>query len=206
MADNSSSFKYHSKLIQKQLTTANSVPVNRNIDPNFTNAHKVWKNIKIVVPLKYISNFFRNLELPLINTKLYKELNWTKFSVLCNQNHNSIFQITKGDLHIPVVTLNTENNKLSRLLSEGFERAVVWNEYKTKIETVNVTANDNNFKITTLVVSFQGVSRLFAAACETGDNIGRNSNTSGSRRRYLPRIEIKDCNVLIDGRNLMIKM
>ena len=67
------------------------------------------------------------------------ELNWTKYSVLNSINQNSIFQITKGDLYIPIVTLNTENNnKLSRLLSEGFERIVIWNEYKCKIERINI--------------------------------------------------------------------
>ena len=112
----------------------------------------------------------------MINIKLYIELNWTKFSVLCNQDQNSMFQITKGELYIPVVTLNTENNnKLSELSSKGFERTVVWNEYKSKIETVNVAANDNNFKRTTLDLPFQGVSRLFAAAYETVD-IQRNTN------------------------------
>ena len=84
-----SSFKYQSGLVQKQLTTSNSENIPGNTDPNFANAHRIWKNIKIVVPLKYISNFFRNLELPLINTNLYMELNWTKYSVLCNQNQNS---------------------------------------------------------------------------------------------------------------------
>ena len=82
LATTLSSFKYQKKILA-------------NTDPNFANAHRTWKNIKIAVPLKYISNFFRNLELPLINTKLYMELNWTKFSVLCNQDHSSIFQITK---------------------------------------------------------------------------------------------------------------
>ena len=53
----------------------NSENVQANTDPNFVNAHRMWKHIKIVVPLKYISNFFRNLELPLTNTKLYMELN-----------------------------------------------------------------------------------------------------------------------------------
>ena len=58
--------------------------------------------------------------------------------MLSYQNQNSIFQITKSELHIPIVTLNTENsNKLSELLSKGFERTVVWNEYKSKIERVN---------------------------------------------------------------------
>ena len=196
-----SSFIYQSGLVQKQLTTPNSENVPANTDPNFANPHTIWKNIKIVVPLKYISNFFRNLELPLINTKLYMELNWTKYSVLCNQNQNSIFQITICELYIPIVTLSTENNnKLNELLSKGFERTVVWNECKSKIERVNIPQNDM-FRRTTLDVSFQGVSKLFAAADGTG-NIQRNANTEESRRRYyLPRAEIKDYNVLIDGRN-----
>ena len=50
---------------------------------------------------------------------MYMELSWTKYSVLSSIGQNVIFQITKGELYIPVVTLNTENNnKLSRLLSE----------------------------------------------------------------------------------------
>ena len=77
LASTLSSFKYQSGLVQKQLTTPNSENVLANADHNFDDAHRIWKNIKIAVPLKYISNFFRNLELPLINTKLYMELNWT---------------------------------------------------------------------------------------------------------------------------------
>ena len=104
-------------------------------------------------------------------------------------------------MYIPVVTLHTEsNNKLSELLSKEFERTVVCNEYKSKIETVNVVQNENNFKRTTLDTSFQGVNKLFAAAYETGD-IQRNTDQGPSRKRYyLPRAEIKDYNVLIDGR------
>ena len=130
------------------------------------------------------------------------ELNWTKYSVLCNQNQNSIFQRTKCELYIPIVTLNTENNnKLSELLSKGFERTVVWNKYKSKMERVTIPQNDNMFRRTTLDVSFQGVSKLFAATCET-DDIERNVNTEEPRRRYyLPRGEIKGYNFLIDGRN-----
>ena len=122
--------------------------------------------------------------------------------MLCNQDQNSIFQIIKRELYIPVVNLNTENNnKLSKVLSKEFERTVVWNEYKSKIETVSVAANDNNFKRTTLDVSFQGVSKLFAAAYKAND-VKRNANTENSSRRYyLPRAEIKDYNVLIDRRN-----
>ena len=87
---------------------------------------------------------------------------------------------------------------MSELLSKGFERTVVWNEYKSKIERVTIPQNDNIFRRTTLDTSFQGVSKLFAAAYKT-DDIERNANTEESRRRYyLPRVEIKDYN---DGRN-----
>ena len=121
------------------------------------------------------------------------ELSWTKYSVLCNENQNSIFQIKKFELYIPIVTLNTENNnKLSELLSKGFERTV---------ERVTIPQNDDMFRRTTLDVSFQGVSKLFAAAYET-DDIEGNANTEDSRRiYYLPRAETKVYNVLIDGRN-----
>ena len=62
------------------------------------------------------------------------------------------------------------------------------------------------FRRTTLDVSFQGVSKLIAAAYET-DDIQRDADIEESRRKYyLPRAEIKDYNILIDGRNFMIKM
>ena len=102
--------------------------------------------------------------------------------MLCNQNQNSLFQITKCELYIPTVTLNRENNnKLNELLSKGFERTVVWNKYKSKIERVTIQQNDSMFRRTTLDVSYQGVRKLFAAAYET-DDIQRNANTEESRR------------------------
>ena len=41
--------------------------------------------------------------------------------------------LSKTKLYFPVVTLSgRDNQKLSKLLSKGFERSVYWNEYKTK--------------------------------------------------------------------------
>ena len=105
----------------------NSVKVGQNRDPVVANAHYAWRNVKNAVPLKYIRNFFRALELILINTKLYMELNWTKHSIISNVDTATTFQITKAELYIPAVILSTENNnKLANLLSEGFERLVTW--------------------------------------------------------------------------------
>ena len=61
--DNSESFKYKVALLGK---TADAV----------NNTNNSVKDIKIVVPLKYLSNFSRSLEIPLINCKFYPELNW----------------------------------------------------------------------------------------------------------------------------------
>ena len=97
----SSSFKYKSDLL------GNATEENGNT---------VWKNAQIIVPLKYISSFFRSLELPLINTKLYIPLNYTKNSVIStvDATDSTTFKITKIELYVPVVTLKTEdNNKLN---------------------------------------------------------------------------------------------
>ena len=80
----------------------------------------VLKNVQIVVPLKYVSSFFRSLEMPLINTKIYIQLNYTKHSVISDNAGTSTFKITKTELHVPVVTLKTEgNNKLNKLLIDS---------------------------------------------------------------------------------------
>ena len=76
------------------------------------------------------------------------QLNWTKNSVISNSPEATTFKITKTELCIPVVTLKTENNnKLNQLLDTEFERILYFNEYKSTIETVKQTQNDNNFKI-----------------------------------------------------------
>ena len=62
-------------------------------------------NIKIVVPLKDLSNFFRSLEMPLINFKIYLELEWSKDCVLSNVAGPSTFIIRDTKLYVPVVTL-----------------------------------------------------------------------------------------------------
>ena len=110
------------------------------------------KNIKLVVPLKYLSNFFRSLEMPLINCKIHLELNWNNNCVMYGADtyaggnnvydRAATFQITSTKLYVPVVTLSTKDNKnLTKQLDEGFKRSVHWNEYQSKIETKTV---DNN--------------------------------------------------------------
>ena len=152
------------------------------------------ENAKIIVPFKYISSFFRSLEILLINTKLYIELNYSKNSIISSLAGNSTFKITKTELYIPVVTLNTEdNNKLNQLLDT--KRKVFWNEYKIKIQDVTQTTNNTVFKRSLSDAKIPGVNRLVVAAFP--DPALRNSH----RQYFLPSINIASYNVLIDGRN-----
>ena len=96
--NNSSSFEYKSNLLGKPT----------NIDPNdntrLIGANAEWKNAQIIVPLKYISSFFRSLKTPLSNRKLPIQLNYTESSVISNIVGNSTFKMTKIELYLPVVT------------------------------------------------------------------------------------------------------
>ena len=81
--------------------------------------------VKIAVPLKYLSNFWRSLEMPLINCKIELSLKWIENCILSNAGTAATFTITDAKLYVPIVTLRTEDNtKLSKLLSEGFKRPI----------------------------------------------------------------------------------
>ena len=69
------------------------------------------------------------------------------------------FKTTNTKLYVPIVTLSSKDNaKLVKLLEDGFNRPVYWNEYQTKIETKEL--DNNNLKRFPLDASFQGVRRL----------------------------------------------
>ena len=157
-------------------------------------------NIKLVVPLKYISNFFRSLEMPLVNCKVDLEITWIKDCVISSNNAadgNVSFKITDTKLYAPIVTLSTKDNtNLTKQLNDGFKRTVYWNEYKAIDDSTAAAAADPYTK--TLDASFQGVNRLFVLGFARGDN---DPKRNGYRNYYLPRVDITKYNVLIDGRN-----
>ena len=152
--------------------------------------------VKIAVPPKYLSNFWRSLEMPLINCKVELSLTWDPKCVLCTLAETLTFTITDAKLYVPTVALSTENNaKLSKLLREGFKRPVYWNEYSVIAEK---SYNANVLIRVSIDPSCQGINRLLVLAYEGGDN----RVTDDSHRRYfLPRVEIKNYNIEIDGRN-----
>ena len=68
------------------------------------------KDVEIMVPLKYLSNFWRTLEMPLINCEIELILTWSKDCVISSATGETQFAITETILYVLVVTLSTEDN------------------------------------------------------------------------------------------------
>ena len=115
-------------------------------------------------------------------------------------NRETAFKITSTKLYVPIVTSSTKDNvNLTKQLNEGIKRSVYWNEYKSKIETKE--ADDNNLKRFPLDASLERVNRLFVLAFDNNNNGGNKVERDSHRKYFLPRVDITNYNVLIDGRN-----
>ena len=188
-ANNSDSFRYNVNLLGNPNTVVIPAPAAGG-DP--IGISRI--SIKVVVPLKYLSNFFRSLEIPLINCKVKLNLTWKKECVLST---NAVFIINGTKLYVPVVTLSKEDNiDFIEQQNKGFQRSIYWNEYKTK--EINENADANVFKYINLDPSFQGVNRLFVIAYNRANG---QPTRNVQRKYYLPRIDLEKYNVIIDGRN-----
>ena len=106
-----------------------------------TNNDGIIDNVEIMVPLKYLSNFWRTLEMPLINCKVELILTWSAdcaiiYTGVAEQLLTS--RITETNLYVPVVALSTEDNaKLLPQLKSGFKITISWNKSITKPELLS---------------------------------------------------------------------
>ena len=160
-----------------------------------TNDDEDIENVEIMVPIKYFSNFWRTLEMLLINCEVELILTRSENCVIINTNaanQNPTFTITEPNLYVPVVTLSTQDNaKLLPQLESGFKRTISWNKYLAKPELLAQNANLNHL----IESSFQGINRLFVLAFEDDDQ------RISKKEYYLPNVEIKDYNIMIDRKN-----
>ena len=150
--------------------------------------------------------------MPLINCEVSLTLTWSENCVLTditrqaervaqrgnparpaiNAPTNATFQITDTKLYVPVVTLSTENDKkLLEQLRTGFKRTIKWNKYRSEM-TNQTKTNHLNYLIDP---TFTKVNRLFVLSFENEED-----RTSFSKY-YVPKVEIKDFNMLIDGKS-----
>ena len=129
LSSNSESFKYETNIIGKTPEDNDS----------FTDA-------KVAIPLKHLSNFWRTLNIPLINCEMELILTWSNKRVLADMTvdadtdpaiiapSGATFKITDTKLNVPAVTLSKENDtKLLEQLKLGFKRTIKWNKYRSQI-------------------------------------------------------------------------
>ena len=129
LSSNSESFKYKTSITGKTPEDNDSLT-----------------NAKLVISLKYISNFCRSLDVPLINCEVELILTWSKNCVLADMTtrdakgdnlairapSGATSKITDTKLYIPVVTLSKENDtKLLEQLKAGFKRTIKWKKYRS---------------------------------------------------------------------------
>ena len=130
--------------------------------------------------------------MPLINCEVNLLFTWSTDCVITNFTGERKFAITETKLYVPVVNLSTQGNaKLLQQLKSGFKRTINWSKFETSKETFAQNRHLNHL----INPSFQRVNRLFVLSFEN-----ENDRTSDSTY-YLPKVEIKDYNVMVDGRN-----
>ena len=176
---NSNTFKYKNKIIGNtynvDVTILNPAGAGRIANPNY-NANKNGKQeVKIAIPLKYLGNFWRALNIPLISCEVSLELKWDKNCVTTSLEQRDIgggnrdnaptdatFNIDDCKLYVPVV----DEIKLLTNLKSGFKREIIWNKYRSQM---TIEAINNNLHIL-IDPTFTNVNRLFVLAYQTADD------------------------------------
>ena len=187
------SFKHKSRLVEK---TPNNESDNKN----------VIQDVKIVVPLKHLNNFWRTLDTPLINCEVSLTLTWSKDCVLTDLTTaatdpnadppviaiaaptGATFKIKDTKLYVPVVTLSAENdNKLLEQLKTGLKRTITWNKYRSEMSNQTV---DNNLNYL-IDPTFTNVNRLFALSFKNEQDDENESVRTSFKKYYVPKVEVK---------------
>ena len=132
----------------------------------------------------------------LINCAINLDLSWSKNCILAVTdvaNQVTTFSVTDTKVFLPVVTSSTQGNaKLLEQLKSGFKRTINWNKYQSK----KSIERQNQYLDYLIDPSFQGVNRLFVLSFEDEEQ------QTSYKQYYLPTLDIKDYNVMIDGQNL----
>ena len=195
---NSNAFKYKNKIIGNTYdTAANADGYDANKDGTQT--------IELAIPLKYLGNFWRALNMPLISCEVSLELKWNKNCVITSLERRAIDEnnppnrdgaptgatlaINDCKLYIPVVTLSKDDEiKLLTNLKSGFTREIIRNKYRSQMSTEAANSNLNIL----IDPTFTNVNRLFVLVYHTADN------RQSFSEFYIPKVMINDFNVIIN--------
>ena len=195
---NSDTFRYKNKI------TCNTYSVAAGAAGYIANKNGT-QNIELAIPLKYLGNFWRALNMPLISCEVSSELKWNKNCVITSLERRQVdagppivrdnaptgatLSINDCKLYIPVVTLSKNDEiKLLTNVKSGFTREIIWNIYRSQMST---EAANNNLNIL-IDPTFTNVNRLFVLEYQAA------ANRQSFSQFYMPRVMIKDFNVIID--------
>ena len=202
----SNSFQYKNKIIGNTCnvdsTTIPAAGGARVANPNYDANNSGEKNVELAIPLKYLGNFWRALDIPLISCEVSLELRWNKNCAINSQQigvnldrgntaapTNATLVINDYKLYIPVVTLSKDDEiKLLTNLKSGFTRELEWNKYRSRM---TAEAINNNLNIL-IDPTFTNVNRLFVLAYQNADD------RQSFSQFYLPKVMAKDYNAIID--------
>ena len=166
---NSNTFKYKNKII------GNTYNVNAGAD-----GKNGTQEVELAMPLKYLGNFWRALNIPLISCEVSLELKWDKNCIITSLEQRDIgggnrdnaptgatVAINDCKLYVPAVTLSKDDEtKLLTNLKSGFKREIIWNKYRSQM-TTEVVNNNLNILIDP---TFTNVNRLFVLAYQTAND------------------------------------
>ena len=170
---NSNTFKYKNKII------GNTYNVNAG-----TQGYDINKNgmqeVELAIPLKYLGNFWRALNIPLISCEVSLELKWDKNCIITSLEQRDIgggnrdnaptgatLAIYDCKLYVPALTLYKDDEiELLTNLKSGFKREIIWNKYRSQMTTEAV---NNNLNIL-IDPTFTNVNRLFVLAYQNADD------------------------------------
>ena len=203
---NSEAFKYKNKIIGNTYnvdsTHVSPAGGNRVPNPNYRANLSGTSSVILAIPLKYLGNCWRALNILLISCGVSLELKWNKSCVITSIQREinldggnteaptgASVAINDCRLYVPVVTLSKDDEiKLLTNLKSGFKREIIWNKYRSQMTT---EAINNNLNIL-VDPTFTNVNRLFVLAYPTTDN------RQSYYEFYLPNVMVKVYNVVID--------
>ena len=192
---NSNTFKYKNKII------GNTYDIDAG-DQGYDVNKNGTQEVELAIPLKYLGNFWRALNIPLISCEVSLELKWDKNCVITsleqidigggnrdNAPTDATLAVNDCKLYVPAVTLSKDDEiKLLTNLRSGFKREIIWNKYRSQMTT---EAINNNLNIL-IDPTFTNVNRLFVLAYQNADD------RQSFSQFYLPKVLVKDFNVIID--------
>ena len=192
---NSEAFKYKNKI------TGNTSDVDAGAQDYDVNKNGT-QEVELAIPLKYLGNFWRVLNIPLISCEVSLELKWDKNCVITSLEQRDIrggnrdnaltcatLAINDCKLYVPAVTLSKDDEtKLLTNLKSGFKREIIWNKYRSQM---TIEAINNNLNIL-IDPTFTNVNRLFVLAYQNADD------RQSCSQFFLPSVMVKDYNVIID--------